>query len=105
MEALTNIIIEHKHGAAIYMSKVTTEENLRTAGISLVACRPFTPLVIIFFSFNFAEDDYARLPHAFTLIMEQRHKKIHKSSRKRDTPEGSKRRSQSSSHREKKRVC
>lgn len=49
MEALTNIIIEHKYGAAIYMSKVTTEENLRTAGISLVACRPFTPLVIIYF--------------------------------------------------------
>lgn len=49
VETLTNIIIEHEHGGAIYMSKATTEEDLRMAGISLVERCPTLLRVITLF--------------------------------------------------------
>lgn len=43
---LTHIFIEHKDGNASYITKETTEDDLRLTAISLGECRPSAPGVI-----------------------------------------------------------
>lgn len=51
LEALSQIIIKHEHGGAIYISKATIKEDLRLADISSVEHRPSPPSVITLSSF------------------------------------------------------
>lgn len=69
MEALSQIIIKHEVGDDTYISKATTEEDLRLAVIYLIECPPSPPRVITL-SFLIAEVDVARLDHAFDTIPE-----------------------------------